>query len=67
MANASKETFCHQPSEQYLQLLDEAGGDPRVVAGEQALRDLEKIGGWAPTIDARDARVVVPITQPTGS
>ena len=48
--------FCQQASQRYEQLLDEAGEDPRVAAGLQALRD----GKWAPTLDARDVRVVVP-------
>jgi len=56
----SDEQFCQAPSEKYLRALEEAGGDPRSVAGIQALRDLEKFGGWSPTIDARDARVTRP-------
>ena len=52
--------FCQQASARYEAKLDKAGGDPRIVAGLQALKDLENTGGWAPTIDARDARVVVP-------
>ena len=61
--NEASRNFCQKPSKQYLQLLDEAGGDPRATAGEQALRDLSATGGWAPTLDARDARVGVPVTQ----
>jgi len=48
--------FCQQASQRYEKLLEESGGDPRAAAGLQALRD----GNWAPTLDARDARVVVP-------
>lgn len=51
--------FCQKPSDRYMALLDECDDDPRSVAGHQALRDLRRTGGWAPTIDARDARVVV--------
>ncbi len=53
------ENFCQQASNRYVALLIEADDDPRVAAGMQALRDLERTGGWAPTLDARDARVVV--------
>jgi hypothetical protein len=53
------EDFCQEPSKRYLKLLDEAGDDPRVAAGNQALKDLKKTGGWAPTLDARDARIVM--------
>ncbi len=48
--------FCQQPSDQYLEALEEAGGDPRVVAGERALEGLKKTGGWVPDWEARDAR-----------
>lgn len=51
--------FCQQASKRYEDLLNEALGDPRVAAGAQALRDLKRTGGWAPALDARDARVVV--------
>ena len=50
------DNFCQQPSKRYEKLLDLAGGDPRVVSGEQALKDLENRGGWSPDIESRDAR-----------
>ncbi len=50
--------FCQQPSERYMRLLEEAGSDPRVAAGLQALEDLANHGGWRPTLDARDAREI---------
>ena len=59
-ATRADESFCQQPSEKYLRLLEEAGGDPRSVSGFQALQDLDKTGGWAPDIESRDARVTVP-------
>lgn len=52
--------FCQQASDRYEKMLEEADDDPRVVAGLEALHNLEVTGGWAPTIDARDARIVVP-------
>jgi len=58
-SSKSNENFCQEPSERYLTQLANAGDDPRVAAEEQALRDLERTGGWAPTLDARDARVEV--------
>jgi hypothetical protein len=67
MARALQEgdvRFCQQPSEQYKVLLDLAQDDPRLLAGRQAIQDLQSSGGWAPTIDARDARVEVPVTIP---
>lgn len=51
-----EETFCQEPSTQYLRELDDAGGDPRVVAGEHALKGLKEQGGWVPDWEARDAR-----------
>jgi hypothetical protein len=53
------ENFCQQASQRYLNLLDEANDDPRVAAGQQALNDLERTGGWAPVLDSRDARISV--------
>ena len=50
--------FCQEPSDRYLEFLEACNGDPRVVAGLRAMRDLETTGGWMPMIDARDARVV---------
>ena len=50
---------CQKASNRYENLLEDAGGDPRVAAGKQALKDLKRNGGWAPTLDARDARVTV--------
>ena len=47
--------YCQEPSDKYLTLLEEAGGDPRLAAGMVALRDLQRTGGWQPAIDARDA------------
>jgi len=44
--------FCQEPSNQYMKLLEECGWDPRVAAGVMAQRGQ----GWAPAIDARDAR-----------
>jgi len=35
MANNERINFCQEPSKQYLQWLDEAGGDPRSVAGKR--------------------------------
>ena len=52
----SNAIFCQQASGRYEKLLEEAGGDPRVAAGVQSLRD----GRWGPTLDARDARVTFP-------
>lgn len=52
-APRADENFCQQASDRYMALLEDAGGDPRVAAGLQALRDLERTGGWAPTLDAR--------------
>ena len=49
-------SFCQEPSDRYLDLLDEAGGDPRVAAGLVALQDLETYKGWVPSLDARDSR-----------
>lgn len=54
-----KVKFCQQASESYEKLLDESGGDPRIAAGKQALKD-SKDGAWVPTVDARDARLVLP-------
>jgi hypothetical protein len=55
----ANERFCQQASNRYMALLADAGGDPRVAAGLQALRDLKRTGGWAPPLDARDSRVAV--------
>lgn len=54
--NASR-NFCQQPSQTYMEMLEEAGGDHRVLAGLVAMKDLKETGGWCPTVDARDARV----------
>lgn len=48
--------FCQEASDKYLEALEEEGGDPRSVAGRQALKDKR----WMPTIDARDARRTAP-------
>ena len=48
--------FCQQASNRYEKLLEEADDDPRAAARIQALQD----GKWTPTLDARDARVVLP-------
>ncbi len=49
--------LCQQPSQRYLQMLDESGDDPRSVAGIYALnRSLDGQRGWVPDFDARDAR-----------
>lgn len=50
---------CQEPSDQYYSLLEECGDDPRSVAGFLAL--LSK--GWAPAVDARDARVTAPFSK----
>jgi hypothetical protein len=53
--------YCQQASAKYEEQLDEAGGDPRSASGFQALKDQTRTGGgWAPTLDARDARVTLP-------
>lgn len=48
--------FCLQPSDEYLRLLEEVGGDPKVLEGLMALKGLRKTGGWVAAFDARDAR-----------
>ncbi|MDP3973419.1 MAG: hypothetical protein Q8P92_01165 [Candidatus Daviesbacteria bacterium] len=49
--------FCQQPSQRYLQMLEECGNDPRSVAGRYALeRSLNGQRGWIPDFDARDIR-----------
>jgi hypothetical protein len=47
-----KITFCQEPSKRYLDLLDECGGDPRSVAGMDALYNSAK-GHSVQPIDAR--------------
>lgn len=50
--------FCQAPSDQYMQELEEAGGDPRLVLSRRAIRESRKRGGaWVPTWDARDRRL----------
>jgi hypothetical protein len=52
--------FCQEPSNKYLEALEDEGGDPRSVAGRQAIKDLGKFGHWMPTIDSRDASITGP-------
>lgn len=51
--------FCQAPSEQYMIALEEAGYDPRSVAGIRAIKEsgFNAERGWKPTWDARDQRV----------
>lgn len=49
--------FCQQPSDQFMEELEEAGGDPRVAISRRTMRESRKRGGaWVPTWDARDRR-----------
>ncbi len=52
------ERCCQQPSAQYMQLLEESGGDHRSVAGIYAIKRAGALAekGWQPDYDARDAR-----------
>ena len=52
--------FCQEPSNKYLDALEDEGGDPRSVAGRQALKDLQRFGHWMPTVDSRDASITAP-------
>lgn len=48
--------FCQKPSEQYLEMLEECGGDPRSAVGRHAINisggNAER--GWIPTWDSRE-------------
>jgi len=48
--------FCQAPSNQYLEMLEDCGGDPRSVAGRYAINKAGVERGWIPTCDARDSR-----------
>lgn len=51
-------TFCQQPSNAYLVMLEECDGDPRSVSGYYAMKRSGPLmkGGWQPDWEARDAR-----------
>lgn len=55
-----EDKFCQEPSSKYLEALDDEGGDPRSVAGRQALKDLQRFGHWMPIVDSRDASITAP-------
>lgn len=45
-------SFCQQPSDKYVRVLEECGGDPRVVEGQRAINRMKR-HGWQPAWDAR--------------
>lgn len=49
-----KNEFCQQPSDAYLQALEESNEDPRSVAGKEAIAALRITGGPVQPVDARD-------------
>lgn len=58
-------TFCQKPSSRYMLMLEECGGDHRVVSGQYAINRAgyrtEK--GWQPTYEARDSRATAVYAQ----
>jgi len=51
--------YCHEPSNQYLKMLEECQGDPRSVSGVYALNKMGSFRariGYVPDFDARGFR-----------
>jgi len=50
--------FCQEPSNQYLKMLENCGGDPRSAVGRHTINRSGSTAerGWFPTWDARDFR-----------
>ena len=50
--------FCQQPSQRYMEMLDNCGDDPRSVEGRYALNraGANAQRGWISAFDSRDIR-----------
>lgn len=53
-----KVNFCHEPSDTYLDRLEEYGDDPRSVIGHEVLSASGPMAekGWIPSWDSRESR-----------
>lgn len=55
--NLAPRNFCQEPSDEFLDAIEENMDDPRIAISLKAIKESEKRkGAWVPTWDARDSR-----------
>lgn len=58
---SAKNSFCQEPSDKFLKMIEEAGGDPRSAMGLEAIRALKKGKNVRQPADAREPGSLTPL------